>query len=107
MDRPTVRETDLQVDRLVAGKPGMQVGLGMLLTGRHVQVRHQLARARTVPAHTGAADVAVAAAATHPHLNPSVAPRVRPVSPQPDVERDRSEERSGGESGGSVGGKSW
>src|SRR3546814_11708644 len=88
MDRPTVRETDLQVDRLVAGKPGMQGGLGMLLTNSHIQVRHQLARTRTIPAHAGTDAVTVAAAATYAHLHPAVALGVDSVSPKADVARE-------------------
>src|SRR3546814_10872135 len=88
MDRPTVRETDLQVDRLVAGKPGMQVGLGMLLTNSHIQVRHQLARTRTIPAHAGTDAVTVAAAATYAHLHPAVALGIDRVSPKADVARE-------------------
>src|SRR3546814_8028010 len=88
MDRPTVRETDLQVDRLVAGKPGMQVDLGMLLTNSHIQVRHQLARTRTIPAHAGTDAVTVAAAATYAYLHPAVALGVDRVSPKADVARE-------------------
>src|SRR3546814_999256 len=88
MDRPAVRETDLQVDRLVAGKPGMQVGLGMLLTNSHIQVRHQLARTRTIPAHAGTDAVTVAAAATYAHLHPAVALGVDRVSPKAAVARE-------------------
>src|SRR3546814_11750798 len=87
MDRPTVRETDLQVDRLVAGKPGMQVDLGMLLTNSHIQVRHQLARTRTIPAHAGT-DAVTVAAATYAYLHPAAALGVVRVSPKDDFARE-------------------